>query len=77
MRAIKAQRFFFSYLNKYKNSLEKYYKKNELLTGWCTPEHSKIYTQRNSNINRQHWRTPKGISEKLSISSLGMGTYNG
>ena len=36
-----------SYLPQYKNQLEKYYKKNDLLSGYCTPEESLAYSKRN------------------------------
>lgn len=37
MKMLKIHRYAFSYLSKYKAPLERHYKKNELLTGWCTP----------------------------------------
>lgn len=77
MRLFLATRYRFSYQTKYKYPLEQYYKKNALLPGWCTSHFSQIYSQRNKAVHPQHWRHPKGIDQKLSISSLGMGTYNG
>ena len=66
-----------SYLPKYKTALEKHYKRNELMAGWCTPEASLAYSKRNPKVHVQNWRSPKGINERLSLSSLGIGTLNG
>ena len=66
-----------SYLPIYKAALEKHYKRNDLMQGWCTPEASLAYSQRNPKVHAKNWRSPVGIDESLRLSSLGIGTFNG
>ena len=69
--------FRFSYLTKYKIALEKHYKKNDLLEGYCNPDDSLGFSKRNSKVHKLNWKKPIGIDEKLTLSSMGIGTYNG
>jgi hypothetical protein len=79
MRQLSYIRYQFSsnYFPKYKDALEKYYRKNEPLAGFCSSTKSEKYSKRNALIHKDNWRTPKGIKEPLKVSSLGLGTYNG
>jgi hypothetical protein len=73
----KVHRQCFSSFLKYKDALEKYYRKNEAIPGFCTPAKSQKYSKRNASIHKDNWRVPKGIQSELKVSSLGIGTYNG
>ena len=77
MRICTRSLYLFSHIFKYGDALEKHYKKNDLLTGYCNPSHSKHYSQRNKEVHTLNWRTPNGINDKLTLSSIGIGTYNG
>ncbi len=54
-------KYYSSHFPKYKDALEKYYKKNEPITGFCCPSKSMKYSKRNPMVNNGNWRLVRGI----------------
>lgn len=56
-----------------RDSFEKFYSRNEPLSGSCSAVDSLSYSKRNSGVDKGNFKVP--IGSDLTISSLGVGTY--
>lgn len=62
MRLIRLKPLYYFSNIPYKSALEKHYRKNDLIAGFCTPSESQLYANRNKEVHAQHWRNPVGLN---------------